>query len=241
MKVFQFASKLRSISIYSPAPQYDIEELVVLRFLGSLNNFIIQGGNVMFTGKVRLFFIVGVVASVCTTSAIAKDDPAVTCSSAAGLIKEGDVAGALEEARWCVTQLEQMMQEQESSLFPDEIDGYIAGKVQKEQAMGISMIEREYSKDNTVISVSLTGGGSGGPGNPFAAIAQMGLQMGGMGQKIRIQKRSAVILNEDNSSQVIVTLKSGGTLTFESRGTPSETVVAFAKKFPVAELDDSRY
>ena len=196
----------------------------------------------MASGKIKLLcFTMGVAVSIAVIPAIAEDDPVTTCSTAADLAKEGDIVGALEEARWCVTQLEQMMQDEVSSFFPDEVNGYAAGEIIKEQVMGMSMIERDYSKDNNVISVSLTTGSSSGSANPLSAIAKMGMQMGGIGQKIRIQKRSAVIINENNSTQVIVTLKSGGILTFESRDESSDTVVSFAKKFPVAELDDSIY
>jgi len=195
----------------------------------------------MFIGKLKMFCLaISVAFTVAAVTAIAEESPSTICSSAANLAKEGDIAGALEEARWCVTQLEQLMQEQVSSLFPDEVNGYTAGKIQKQQVMGMAIIECDYSKDDNTISVSLTGGGASGSANPFAAIANMGMQMGGMGQKIRIQKRSAVIIDENNSAQVVVTLKSGGLLTFESRKTSSDTVVAFAKKFPVAKLDDSR-
>ena len=65
--------------------------------------------------------------------------------------------------------------------------------------------------------------------------------MGGVGEKIRMQKRSAVIIDENNSSQVIVTLKSGGILTFQSREESSDRIVALAKNFPVAKRDDSIY
>ncbi len=195
----------------------------------------------MFIGKLKMFCLtISVAVTVVAIPAIAEESPSAICSSAANLAKEGDIAGALEEARWCVTQLEQLMQEQVSSLFPDEVNGYTAGKIQKQQVMGMAIIECNYSKDDNTISVSLTGGGASGSANAFSAIANMGMQMGGMGQKIRIQKRSAVIVDENNSAQVVVTLKSGGMLTFESQGASSDTLVAFAKKFPVAKLDDSR-
>ncbi len=195
----------------------------------------------MSIGKFKMLCLtVGVAVSFTGIPAIAEDDPSAICSSAATLAKEGDIAGALEEARWCVTQLEQLMQQQVSSFFPDEVNGYTAGEIKKEQVMGMTMIERNYSKDDNTISVSLTGGGSSGSANAFSALALMGMQMGGMGQKIRIQKRSAAVIDENNSVQVVVTLKSGGMLTFESREASSDTVVAFAKKFPVAKLDDSR-
>ena len=194
----------------------------------------------MFIGSLKMFCLtIGVAVSFAAIPATAEDNPSAICSSAANLAKEGDIAGALEEARWCVTQLEQLMQEQVSSFFPDEVNGYTAGEIKKEQVMGMAIIECNYSKVDNEISVSLTGGGSGGSANAFSAIAMMGMQMGG-GQKVRIQKRSAVIIDENNSAQVVVTLKSGGILTFESRGTSSDAVVVFAKKFPVAKLDDSR-
>ncbi len=183
---------------------------------------------------------VGVAVSFTGIPAVAEDDPSAICSSAASLAKEGDIAGALEEARWCVTQLEQLMQQQVSSFFLDEVNGYTAGKIKKEQVMGMTLIERNYTKDNNAIFVALTGGGSSGPANAFSALTLMGMQMGGMGQKIRIQKRSATVIDENNSVKVVVTLKSGGILTFESQGASSDAVVAFAKKFPVAKLDDAR-
>lgn len=169
----------------------------------------------------------------------AEEDPAATCSSAAELFKEGDVEGALEEARWCVTQLEQLKQNQTSSYFSDEILGYKGGEMSAQQAMGMSIVERNYSKDGKEIDVTLTGGASGGANNPFAAIASLGMQSA-QGQKVRIQKRTAIISNEGGTAKVMVTLKSGGILTFESGEVPSDEVVEFAKAFPVAELDDSR-
>ncbi len=195
----------------------------------------------MFIGKLKILCLIIIFAvTVIAIPATAEESPSAICSSAASLAKEGDVAGALEEARWCVTQLEQLMQEQVSSFFPGEVNGYIVGEIRKEQVMGMAIIDCTYSKDDDAITVSLASGGSGGSANAFSSIAMMGMQMGGMGQKIRIQKRSAVIINENNSAQVVVTLKNGGMLTFKSRGTSSDTVVAFAKKFPVAKLDDSR-
>ena len=168
----------------------------------------------------------------------AEDDPAETCSSAAELFREGDVEGALEEARWCVTQLEQLKQNQTSSYFSDEILGYKGGELSTQQAMGMSIVERSYSKDGKDIDVTLTGGASGGANNPFAAIASMGMQAA-QGQKVRIQKRTAIVSNEGGTANVMVTLKSGGILTFESNDVSSDELVEFAKAFPVAELDDS--
>jgi hypothetical protein len=171
--------------------------------------------------------------------AFADDTPAETCSSAASLFKEGDIEGALEEARWCVTQLEQLKQGKVSSFFKDEINGFKGGKLEQQQAMGISMIERNYSKDGQVIKVSLSGGASGAASNAFAALASFGMQSTN-GKKVRIQRRTAMINDEGGNVQVVVTLKSGGMLTFESNDLNSNDATAFAKAFPIADLDDSR-
>ena len=169
----------------------------------------------------------------------AKDDPSETCSSAAELFSEGDIEGALEEARWCVTLLEQLKKNETSAYFEDEIDGYTGAKLNSQQAMGITVIERSYSKDSQVIDVSLTGGGSsGGLNSAFAAMASMGMQAA-QGEKVRIQRRSGLITDEGGSTSLVVTLKSGGMLTFESSDVSSDDLVAFAKEFPVADLDDS--
>ena len=172
--------------------------------------------------------------------AYAQEDPTETCTSAAKLFKEGDIEGALEEARWCVTQLEQLKQGQTASFFKDEILGYKGGKLDSQQVMGMSILERSYSKDNNTISVSLSGGAAGSAmNNIFGTIATMGMQ-GTSGKKIRIQRRSAIISEENGNVQIIITLKSGGILTISSNNASRDEVLAFAKAFPIAELDDSR-
>ena len=175
-----------------------------------------------------------------TNTTLADDGPSQTCSNAADLAKEGDVAGALEEARWCVTQLEQLKQNEVTSFFKDNISGYKGSKIEQQQVMGMSIIERNYTKDDSQIKVTLTGGESKAASNAFSALASFGMQMAPSGKKIRIQKRSAVIMDDDGSAQVVVTLKSGGMLTFESSSVSVNSVAAFAKKFPVADLDSSR-
>lgn len=180
------------------------------------------------------------VLSVVSTQIQAENTPSETCTSAAKLFNEGDVEGALEEAKWCVTQLEQLKQSKSSSYFKDEINGYKGEKLNSQQTMGISIVERSYSKNGQVIKVSLSGGVSDSMNNAFAAIASFGLQAV-QGEKIRIQRRTAVIVNNNAKlTQVIVTLKSSGMLTFESKNTSDDDIVAFAKAFPVADLDDSR-
>jgi hypothetical protein len=162
-----------------------------------------------------------------------------SCSNVVALFNDGDIDGALEEARWCVTQLEQLKQGQTSSYFKDEIDGYKGGKLDVQQAMGMSMIERRYTKGNDSVQVSLSGGVSNIAASALEAFASFGVNAT-PGKKIRIQRRTATLNNQSDSPQLLVTLKSGGILTFESSQLSEDALVAFAKSFPIAELDDSR-
>lgn len=167
------------------------------------------------------------------------DDIKESCSSVVALFNKGDIDGALEEARWCLTQLEQIKQGQTTSYFKDEIDGYKGGKLDSQQAMGMSIIERRYTKGNNSVQVSLSGGVSNIAAIALEAFASFGVSAT-PGKKIRIQRRTATLTNQSDTPQLLVTLKSGGILTFESSQLSEDALVAFAEAFPIAELDDSR-
>ncbi len=194
----------------------------------------------MFNLKLTPMRILLFSSFVFISSAMAQNDKIQeSCNSVTNLFNEGDIDGALEEARWCVTQLEQLKQGQTSSYFKDTIDGYVGGKLDSQQAMGMSIIERTYTKDDNSIQVSLSGGVSNIAASALEAFASFGVNAT-PGKKIRIQRRTATLNNQSNNPQLLVTLKSGGVLTFESSQVTEDTLVAFAKSFPVAELDDSR-
>jgi len=72
----------------------------------------------------------------------------------------------------------------------------------------------------------------------MGSIASMGMQSTA-GKKIRIQRRTAMLTDDNGSAQIVVTLKSGGILTFNSDSVSGDDLLAFAKEFPVADLDDS--
>lgn len=168
----------------------------------------------------------------------AEEDAADTCKNAAKLFKDGDLDGALDDARWCVTELEKLKKGQTTSLFKDEIDGYTGDDISEQQAMGVSIIERRYSKDGTSINVSMSGGALGMANSAFAAIAAMGMQVA-EGEKVRIQRRTAMVSNNGSETTIAVTLKSGGILTFNSSDVDKDKMLKFANAFPVAEVDDS--
>ena len=172
-----------------------------------------------------------------TTMAQTAEDAATACTEAARLIGEDDLTGALDEAKWCVESLQQLRQQATLTVFPDSVDGYTGGELNNQSAMGMTIIERTYSKDGSEISVSLTTGVAGGG---LAALAQLGMGMGGTGKKIRVQKRTVLDMSDANGeSQYMVQLKSGGMLNMSSSDLSAEQLLPFVREFPIAELDDA--
>lgn len=166
------------------------------------------------------------------------EEAATACTEAARLIGEDDLVGALDEAKWCVESLQQLRQQATLTVFPDAVDGFAGGEIDNQSAMGMTIIERTYSKDGSDISVSLTTGMAGGG---LAALAQLGMGMGaGSGNKIRVQKRTVLDMSESGGdAQYMVQLKSGGMLNITSSNLNAEQVLPFVKAFPIAELDDA--
>ena len=163
------------------------------------------------------------------------EDATEACNDAARLIAENDIDGALEEARWCVESLQQMKQQQTLAVMPDEVEGFVGGDVDENTIMGMTMIERTYTRDDT-IKVSMSSGAASGA---LAGLAQMALGMGG-GKKMRIQKRTVVDMSEaEGNASFVVQLKSGGMLTIGSDELSSEAVLPFIKAFPILEIDDA--
>ncbi len=188
--------------------------------------------------KQQTVFLVSTLLLVSSQTVLAQtaEDAATACTEAARLIGEDDLTGALDEAKWCVESLQQLRQQATLTVFPDSIDGYAGGEVDNQSAMGMTIIERTYSKDSSTISVSLTTGVAGGG---LAALAQLGMGMSGTGKKIRVQKRTVLDMSDTSESQYMVQLKSGGMLTMSSSDLNAEQLLPFVREFPIAELDDA--
>lgn len=165
-------------------------------------------------------------------------DAAAACTEAAKLIGENDIVGALDEAQWCVESLQQLRQQATLEVFPEEVDGFAGGELDNQSAMGMTLLERTYSRDGTEVKVSLTTGIAGGG---LAALAQLGMGMGaGTGKKIRVQKRTVLDMSEmGGESQYMVQLKSGGMMTISSSDLDAEQLLSFVRAFPIVELDDA--
>ncbi|MGD8911538.1 MAG: hypothetical protein PVI97_00995 [Candidatus Thiodiazotropha sp.] len=159
-------------------------------------------------------------------------DPAAYCKQAAELYQEDDIAGAVEEAKWCLESLEQIQQSRKSDKFAKDIDGWKRGEVNQHKAMGFSIIETSYSKDGKTIEVSFNSGGGG----MAAMISQMG--MAGGGKKIRLGRYTGMIVEEGGRNEILVSLKmTQGMLNLASDDASIGELTAFAKAFPVKEID----
>ena len=173
-----------------------------------------------------------------TSVAQTAEDASAACLEAARLIEEQDFVGALDEANWCVESLQQLKQQRTLTVFPDSVEGFTGGELDNQSAMGMSMIERSYTRDADQVNVQLTTGVAGGG---LAALAQLGMGMGtGSGKKMRIQKRTVIDMSEEGGqSQYMVQLKSGGMLMISSDDLDAASLLPFVKAFPILELDDA--
>lgn len=180
--------------------------------------------------------VVAVGMSLGLPGAFAAEDPAAALDEAKALYEKGDIAGALEEARWAIELLEQLGQSKVASLFKDEVAGYRAGEVSSEKVLGMTGTSRTYTKGEKSIEASLTGATSSTAMGGLGALAQLGMGMQ-TGTKIRIQRRTGIAVTEGTTNKVSLTLNSGALLAFSSSTATLDELQAFAEAFPVEEID----
>lgn len=166
---------------------------------------------------------------------LANEDPKVAFQTASELYEEGDIDGAIEEAEWGIELLRQVKRGATATHFLDEVYGYTGSTLETNSAMGMTIMERAYSKAGNTIRVTLTGGGSSMAG--LGALASMGM-MGG-GEKVRIQRRTGTAMSEGSNQTIMFALKEAGMLNFESSSVSMDELKAFAADFPIAALDDA--
>ena len=162
---------------------------------------------------------------------------AEACEEAARLVRDDDLDAALEEAKWCLESLQQLRSDRTFALFPDSLEGYEGGELETQGAMGMTMMNRSYESEAGTIDVSLA---SGAAGSGLAALAQMGMTLGGGGRKLRVQRRTVMDSSEaQGSASFLVELRSGGMLTVSSPDVPPAEVLEFVRAFPIERLDDA--
>jgi hypothetical protein len=169
-----------------------------------------------------------------SSGAIAADNPTASCKKAASLYESGDLAGAVEEARWCLEGLEQRQQEQKAEQFAPELAGWKRGELNQQKSMGFSTIDAQYSRDGKTIDVSYTGGGGGGMAS---MISQMGLTAGGA-KKIRLGHYTGLVVEDGPQRQILIGLKTTpGMITLSSNDATLDEMTEFAGALPVDAID----
>ena len=193
--------------------------------------------------------IVAGVGTATVAHANAVDEAADACNEAARLISEDDdLSGAIEEASWCLTALRQLNDQNTLSLLPDELDDYIGGEIENENVMGMKSISRIYTRDGESLTVTLVT--TGGADGAMAGLGELGALFGAMNaaggadaagaKKIRIQRRTVLVSDDDDGTASLkVELKSGANLQVESEILDSDDLIEFMQEFPIAEIDDA--
>lgn len=164
------------------------------------------------------------------------------------LVAAKNYSKAIEELAWANKEIEKLNSQHIISFFPDTLLGYTGKKAETNSALGITNIERTYSKDGagTTVKVALTGSGGGagaGAGlGGLAAFGRMAAMMGGQSpgnDTFRIAGRTATLEKEDRSAQLTVFLDSGSMLTLEmNNGNDADALKAMAEALDLNKLDN---
>ena len=147
---------------------------------------------------------------------------------------------ALEELSWIKKEVENQNAKKVQAFFTDELGGMTGQKVEANNALGFTNIERRYKGNSNNVTVSLTGGSKGG-NNPFgglAAIGQMAAMMGGQQgmDSFRIKGRTASFQTKGKKGELTVFLESGSILKFDNGD--KETLTKLAEEFNLEGLDN---
>ena len=147
---------------------------------------------------------------------------------------------ALDELAWAKKSIEKLNNDQIASFFPDTLAGFTGAKIQSNNALGFTSMQRNYQKDQSTVQISLTGGsgGAGGLGG-LAAIGKMAAMMGGEnGQDtLRVAGRTAT-LNTQNQPTLTIYLDSGSILELRAQGsTSADDLKTMAEAIKIDDLD----
>lgn len=163
-------------------------------------------------------------------------------------VSQKNYAKAMEEIDWAKKEVEKMHVQKLQEFFPADLQGYKGQKFSANAALGITNLERNYTKGgaNNNLKVSLTGG-SGNSAAGLGGLAQLGRMAammqggGGTGQEtVRIAGRTAQLetSEEGKDASLTVFLNSGSVLKLELSGSADgSTLRRAAEGIKLNELD----
>lgn len=146
----------------------------------------------------------------------------------------------MKELSWAQQELEKLHQQRLAEILPAEVDGFKGDKPEVQSAMGFTTLEREYSKGEQRITLSISGGTGNEAMAGLAGIAKMGAMMGGMQpgvDKVRLGSLTAT-LDTTDSPEMTVFLDSGSVVTLKTDdGVDGAALKKFAEGLKLSELD----
>lgn len=128
---------------------------------------------------------------------------------------------ALEELQWARKEIEKLHNGSLTAFMPDQIAGFVGAKSEITNVLGMTNIERSYTKGEATVKVAIqaaSAAGAAGLGalGGLAAIGKMAAMFGGeQGQEtVRIQGRTATVKEDEISifldSGAVLQVRNGG-------------------------------
>ncbi|MBX7145281.1 MAG: hypothetical protein K1X79_12575 [Oligoflexia bacterium] len=165
------------------------------------------------------------------------------------LVAAKNYSKAIEELGWATKELEKLNSQQIQGFLPDQLAGFVGKKVEANNALGFSNIERSYEKPGTQtrVKVSITGGAGGAAAGGLGGLAAFGKMAALMGagaggqDTFRINGRTATLeKNEDGkSAHLTVFLDSGSMLSLEmDNGADDAKLREMAEALDINKLDN---
>lgn len=155
------------------------------------------------------------------------------------LVREGEYRKAVSELSWVEEPIMKLDQQKMAEFLPDELNGFTGSEVNINAAMGMTVIERTYTRDGESITFSVTGGTSAGAASGFAALgalAQLGMGNAG-GDRFRIQGITFNSPGNTRGVEAIGTLNGGRILNVASDSASLATVKSVLDAAPLSELN----
>ena len=156
------------------------------------------------------------------------------------LVQQKNYPGAISELAWAKDEIEKLHQQRLKEIVPADVEGFKGGDPEIQSALGFTTLEREYTKGEQTITMSLSGGSGGDAMGGLAGIAKMGMMMGATQpgvEKVRLGSLTGS-LDTKNSPELTVFLDSGSIVQLRtSEGVDGATLKKFAEGLKLSDLD----
>lgn len=195
----------------------------------------------MLKAKLKLTLVAALIFPVLSAQVAYTEELAVIFKKVQELAAQMNYAGAMKELSWAQQELEKLNQERLSEILPAEVAGFKGEKAEIQSALGFTTLERQYSKGEQQITLSLSGGSGNDAMAGLAGIAKMGAMMGGVQpgvDKFRLGSLTATLDTNNSTPEITVFLESGSVVTIRTGdGVDAATLKKFAEVVKLAELD----